>query len=596
MYKNGLVYACLISTTLLTACGGGGGSSPVVPAAESTAAPITAQNLISQNGTVIDATGGVTYGSSAGFTLYVDSHHGYVHVYTTPETIYVGAKPHAGEAVEVWGTGSTDTSITATKVAEVGVPDPSPLPTSTPDATPTPGATATPGPVTTPAPTSAPVATPTPTSAPVATPTPAPRPTYVPVSTPAPTAAPTMAPIGSPSAFMPSTYGKVALFQVFDQFTPNFVSTTDAQNHGSRYFAIWGARTNNATNWRASNRGLQTSYYIPQETDANTGAWGSQGHTLAWWQANHPDWILYACDSNNNPTHTPAYVPGLPTNVPLDIHNPSVVQYQIAQVAAPYARSHGYNSLAIDEVAFWNSTINGSGRGNYGCGIYQNGQFVRRYNSWQSDPNWIADTVAWVKAAHAITQAQGLKLIINHPPTSASNPQEQAIVANTDAVLNETGFSSYGNYKRSSGLLRATLAWMHYAQQRGTAVLINNTWTSTGITIQQREYSLATYMLGNESSAALFTSQYGGYGKENYFPEFARSYGAPCNTYSDNNSVYSRKFANALVLVNDDHTTYKTVPLASGHFYTDVEGRPVTNPLTIAPGDAYVLSTTNGCN
>ncbi|MBV9269622.1 MAG: hypothetical protein JO165_00905, partial [Candidatus Eremiobacteraeota bacterium] len=112
---------------------------------------------------------------------------------------------------------------------------------------------------------------------------------------------------------MGSTSGKIGLFQIFDQFTPNKISASEAAADASRYTAIWGARVNNATSWRSGNPHMQTSYYIPQETDANTGAWGNQGHTLAWWKANHPDWILYACDANNNPTTTPAYIPGLPT-------------------------------------------------------------------------------------------------------------------------------------------------------------------------------------------------------------------------------------------------------------------------------------------
>jgi hypothetical protein len=35
--------------------------------------------------------------------------------------------------------------------------------------------------------------------------------------------------------------------------------------------------------------------------------------------------------------------------------------------------------------------------------------------------------------------------------------------------------------------------------------------------------------------------------------------------------------------------------LPSGHSYADLEGRTVTNPLTIASNDGYVLKTTNGC-
>jgi hypothetical protein len=35
--------------------------------------------------------------------------------------------------------------------------------------------------------------------------------------------------------------------------------------------------------------------------------------------------------------------------------------------------------------------------------------------------------------------------------------------------------------------------------------------------------------------------------------------------------------------------------LPSGHTYTDLFGRPVASPLTIASNDGYVLLTSNGC-
>ena len=66
--------------------------------------------------------------------------------------------------------------------------------------------------------------------------------------------------------------------------------------------------------------------------------------------------------------------------------------------------------------------------------------------------------------------------------------------------------------------------------------------------------------------------------------------------------MYYRKFANALVVVNPNATgngspgPAVSYPLPAGHTYTDIEGRPVSNPLSIAAPDGYVLLTTNGCS
>lgn len=555
MYKNGLVFIMALASVSLTGCGGGGSStgSSLVPTATATAAPVSTQTLISQVGSVADATGGVSNSFAGGFTLFVDSAHGYVHVYTTSSTVFVGAKPYSGEQVEVVGNGTTASSITATKVTQLGVTKSTPAPLAT--ATPVPATSA--------------------YTAPAAT------------------------------AFMSSSWGKVSAFQIFDETYAGTIYSAQAQTDGPKYVHVWGTRVGMAGSWRAKNPSMQAAYYIPQETDANSQAWGYQGHTLSWWQSNHPDWILYACDANNNPTHTPAIIPGLPTNVPLDIHNPAVVDYQIRQVAAPFAYKNGYNALAIDEVAFWNSTLNGAGSGYYGCGIWQNGTFVRRYNNPNSDANWTADTVAWVKAAHNILKndpvvsAYHLKLIINHPAGNISDVNQQTILTNTDAVLNETGYSSYGNYSHSNGLLKTTIDWTRWAQQHGTAVLTNDTWTSeTALTASQREYTVASYLLSNEQASAIYTSPYGKYGVEFYLTEYTKNYGAPCGAYYgvSGTAVYARKFANAFVAVNSSTTSAQVVTLPSGHTYTDIEGRAVSNPLTIPANDSFVLMTTSGCN
>lgn len=409
----------------------------------------------------------------------------------------------------------------------------------------------------------------------------------------------------------PTTPGVVGAFQVFDEFGGHAVSSTEAAADGPRYDVVWGARHGMPASWRAKNNALAATYYMPQETDASQTMWGAQGHNLNWWQANHPDWVLYTCTAAGTPTKTPAYIPQLPDNVPLDIHNPAVVAYQV-KLAANYAIANGYTGLAFDEVLFYNITGESMGSGYYGCGIYKNGVFTRRYTG-RSDPAWTADTVAWVKAAHSILKTdavigpKNLKLVVNHPAANPANVNEQAILNNVDADLDEAGFSDYGSYKAStkSGLFHATVEWMLYAQAHGVSPLIVNKFDqSTSITPEQLEYSIATYLMGNQGSARVFVGNQNGYGAEQYHAEYAKNYGTPCGSMyggasydAANAQIYYRRFTNAIVVLNAGSLprTSEVAHLPLNHTYTDLEKRVVTNPLNVASSDGYVLLTTNGC-
>jgi hypothetical protein len=364
------------------------------------------------------------------------------------------------------------------------------------------------------------------------------------------------------------------------------------------------------TYWKAGNPAIVSTYYMPMETDANTSLWGAIGHPLSWWQTNHPDWVLYSCTSAGAQTTIPAYISGLTNNVPLDIHNPDVIAYQV-KAAANYAIANGYSAVGFDEVLFYNLGGATAGTGAYGCGIYQNGTFVKRY-SGKTDANWNADVVAWVKAARTILTTDAtiapyhLKLVVNHPAGLISSTNEQAILSNVDADVNETGFSDYGNYTSSSSLFKTTVDWTRYAQAHGAAPLTINKYSeSTAVTPEQLEYSIATYLMANEGGSGLFTVNSSGYGVEQYHSEYATSFGTRCGgyyggpTYNANSpDLWYRKYSNALVIVNSGSATRASeiVSLPAGHTYRDLEGRAVSNPLTVAKSDAYVLLTTNGCN
>lgn len=399
---------------------------------------------------------------------------------------------------------------------------------------------------------------------------------------------------------MPLAQTGIGAFQVFDAMSSGRISSSAATLDAHRYGIVWGSNVGMPPYWTAGNSSIITAYYLPQPADLSSTMWGAAGHTLSWWQANHPSWILDACLANGTPTHTPAYLGGLPGNVPLDFHNPAVVAYQI-RAAAAYARAHGYNALSFDQTVFYNIGGANAGTGAYSCGVWQGSTFVRRYAS-KSDSTWATDVVAWARTAHSLLTTDAtlapyhLKLVVNHPVGYISNANEQSLLENVDADIDESGFSDYGNYTTTSSLFKVVVDWMRFAQSHGAAPLIVDKWPAAP-TAKQMEYAMATYLIGNEGGAGLFSGNE--YGVEQFHPEYTVNYGSRCASYyggtSPSPNLWYRRYGNAFVVVNSGPTA-ETATLPSGHAYRDLEGRAITNPLSVAGHDAYVLLTTNGCS
>ncbi len=406
---------------------------------------------------------------------------------------------------------------------------------------------------------------------------------------------------GPPATFA-DTSGRVGLFQEFDRLMTPAQIASDAP----RYDGVWGA--SQAQAWLAGHPGMLVSrYFIPQEDRSILS-----GHDLAWWQANHPDWILYACDSNGTPTHDLAFWPGVDRpDVPLDFHNPAVIDYQVRQINGASAIANGHNALAIDQIVFVDAMTGGNPNfgqtvklGEYACGVWQNGQFVRRY-AGVHDPAWTSDMIAFVKTARQIVRTDPalapyhLKIIINHPLGSISSGTEQALFENIDGTLDENGFTHAGRYTSASdaSFFRTTANYLIYAQNRGLAVYIIDSFSAASITPQQREYAVAAYFMANQGRAYMYMSPSSG-GSEHNYPEYDAKLGSACGAYYGGPHIYYRRFSNGLAVLNSGSlpAASEDAALPSGHSYSDIDGRRVTNPLAVASNDGYVLLTTNGCS
>lgn len=388
-----------------------------------------------------------------------------------------------------------------------------------------------------------------------------------------------------------------------------------------RYPAVWGSF--NPGPWFAAKPTEQTSrYYVPPE-DSNL----ISGNNLAWFQANHPDWILYTCDASNNPTNQLAYVPGIGfPDVPLDISNPAVIDYQLNQSLVPYLLANHYKAAALDQINFSNILLGGNPNfgqkimpGYYACGVYTQGvgnpgSFKRLYTS-KSDPRYGQDMLNWLTQAHSILKASNLNIFVNHTVQSQSDPNEIALLSLVDMEMVEPGFSDYGYYQKqgNSGLFGATVSWMKWLQSHNVAIGIIDKFDQgqTKVTGLQEEYSIATYLMGKEQGAYLFTAPDNGpgygYGAEQWHYEYTTNLGPPCQemyggpSYDPNNPhIWYRQFANGLSVVNSGSlpVLQENATLPAGRVYTDIHKRSITNPLPVASNDAYVLTTTpgTGCN
>ncbi len=385
------------------------------------------------------------------------------------------------------------------------------------------------------------------------------------------------------------------------------MSSSQISQDANRYDAVWGSF--NPAPWRAANQqALVSRYYIVTEDNLLVS-----GNNLQYFQQNHPDWIMYACDSNGNPTKDYAYTPGDGfQDVPLNIHNPQVVQYQLGTLLA-YVKANNYNAMALDEVIFNNFMLGGNPElgqtkvaGEYGCGTYNtDGSFNRVYTGTK-DPTFTSDILNWVAQARAVANGNNLSIIVNHPAGSTTDANEQRLLSNVDVTMSEAGFTDYGSVPAS--YYGTTYRYAEWVQQQGKAMIVIDKYDQdrNGVIPNSHvEYSLATYLLTNEGNLDLFVVGHNsagyGYGAEQYHAEYGTNLGKPCAaayggpSYDPANpQIYYRRYQNGMAIINSGSAQTESAKLPSNHTYNDIEGQAVTNPLPVASGGSYVLLTGGG--
>jgi len=396
------------------------------------------------------------------------------------------------------------------------------------------------------------------------------------------------------SKYLPSTWNGLFTMQVFDNHKNKYsISPQQAAADGPLYSAVWGSNSPDmVAAWRTNNPSLQISMYQIIGTDASQNLFGNLGHDIGYWQATHPDWILYECDQK-----TPAYVTGL-TSVPLDISNPDVVNY-ILNLVGGYTEQNGYSALGFDLVSLKND-LGGKGNGQRGCGVITANGWVQKFSGNTVDPLWANAMLAFLASARTYLHGQPRPLAMwgNNVPGvyTFGDASETQLIDDLDVVLDESGFANYGNYSTDQ-YFNSTVQWAEYIQGQGAGFMDVNEWQVAQLSNAQFDYALATYAMVKERAAVMFAAPYGEYGEEHYFTQYTTKIGPPCQEMYGGPAylglgrfAYYRQYRQALALVNTSPTDTYVVKLPQKS-YTDIaSGAVVTSPLSLGPNSGFLLS------
>jgi len=323
--------------------------------------------------------------------------------------------------------------------------------------------------------------------------------------------------------------------------------------------------------------------------------------TLEWYQANHPDWILYTCD-RVTPVVQYSY-----KAVTIDFTNPEVIDYKLAEL------------INGDVVAWDNFTLSNDG---HACGVWDiNGNWIQKFAGVGSyaevnDPQWTDGIIAYAAAVRQrLHDAPNPKMLIVNTDVKivAGDPVRSAnLSAAVDGVLVEGGRYSQAAIGDPRQIWLNNIHFVEAMNNAGKAYysLEFADWISTlGIDFRQFiQFTLASYLLAKGHAAGLdIIPPAASLNYDNsdgiFWPaEFqaATAIGTPCNPmaqvagiFHTEEGMFMREHSGGVSIVNTSRTNSYTVNLPSGSSYRDLYGSIVASTVTLQPATGQVLLKTN---
>lgn len=331
---------------------------------------------------------------------------------------------------------------------------------------------------------------------------------------------------------------------------------------------VWGS------SWATLPPGMYNSAYIPYSVDNFT-------NSIAWYQANHPDWLEYKCDRTNL-----AFEFGSTTLAPLDVANPDVRAYQWANwIDAPLAA--GYRSIAVDTLTLTNDWQR--------CGHYDGGgHWVRQYSGQADDMKFRRDVLRWERLTykHVHGQNASATMQVNFSYNfSQSKADNETMMTTTDLLFDERGFTNWGNAVNlpTPDEWTTIVSELQFVQSQGLCYTVNGQEpdATADITPAERQWAVGNYLLVRNGCTYMYMTGQQDYGKLVAFPEYAIAIGRPKGAMMQTQGIWERAYSNGLTLVNPYDNT-AVVGLPRGH-WVDVNGDPAGPTVSLDKQTALIL-------
>jgi Hypothetical glycosyl hydrolase family 15 len=316
--------------------------------------------------------------------------------------------------------------------------------------------------------------------------------------------------------------------------------------------------------------GLYSTSYMTVDRDLD------KSHDLAWYRANHPDWIVYGCDGQPTREFTGEYVT-------VDISNPDVREALFRQGVVEKLAKRPYDSIAVDNLSNWNGVAE--------CGVRHNGAFQRLYSGQRSDPAFDDITADWMGWLAARVHARGLALTGNVYYDGVDREGYLKIARHLDVVLDETGFERHCRPSQTDAkwLDRVNL-FREVASAKALMQLERVCPTLAEITPATIDWSFANYLFvkGPRTYLALSPEQNTG-GIVYDFPELYLKIGRPLGEMQERGGVYFRRFERALALLNPSSRASARFDLGQEGWRDRVSGQVMSGAVDLPPASAMVL-------
>ena len=310
---------------------------------------------------------------------------------------------------------------------------------------------------------------------------------------------------------------------------------------------VWGADASHPSlsAWLALESKIELSYYMPY----SRAPAARLGFTLDWFQAHHPDWVMYRCDRKTVAFWGAETAPH--GSVPLDFTNADVIEWQMANQSS-IAHRLGYSAMAFDN--FGGGARQGANNGQ-ACGVWQrNGSWTQVFQPVPKGDgalDFAEASVRWIEQAkeRMAVHAPGLGIVpnlcIDRPSKGgiwtnssihgdwATSSAAQRVMAASTGILSERGFSGWGAARAGAGELEDELRWMARLEAAGKGYFTINEVTEKEWSKEWVAWVLGCFLLGKQPHSVSIAVAYSRSLKQENAafatPDFCFSTGFPWN-------------------------------------------------------------------